>query len=290
MTFASIVTSHPIGSEQNLVRWLKRQLHSKADPWQNLPFIKWYFMSKEIVAWSSFLSQPSHSNICLSPSQGFGSVFIWYGFGSGSSILGWIPIRIQGFHDEKLQLKKKFGLNYNLPIPRHPKRTFKLQKKPSDLKREYPALQNMKFLNFFSCCGSGSGFRIWIRIHWPDWIRIQSGSETLPPPIFPHPLITFCSQSHWSAGAEALHDPKKWSRKFVWIIDLYWLFVAGVHLWGGQRHRDLCLQEYPQQDRERGGRAKQLDLLTIFRLLSELHSFCHIHFRSGSESKTWAGF
>ncbi len=29
--------------------------------------------------------------------------------------------------------------------------------------------------------GSGSGFRIRIRnrIHWPDWIRIQSGSETL---------------------------------------------------------------------------------------------------------------
>ncbi len=24
--------------------------------------------------------------------------------------------------------------------------------------------------------GSGSGFRIRIRIHWPDWIRIQSGS------------------------------------------------------------------------------------------------------------------
>ncbi len=33
------------------------------------------------------------------------------------------------------------------------------------------------------CCppGSGSGFRICIRIHWPEWIRIQSGSgsETL---------------------------------------------------------------------------------------------------------------
>ncbi len=32
--------------------------------------------------------------------QCFGSAFIWYG--SGSSILGWIPIRIQGFDDQKL--------------------------------------------------------------------------------------------------------------------------------------------------------------------------------------------
>ncbi len=45
----------------------------------------------------------------------------------------------------------------------------------------------MKFLNLlsFHFCppGSQSGFRIRIRIHWPDWIRIQSlvrfGSETL---------------------------------------------------------------------------------------------------------------
>jgi hypothetical protein len=39
--------------------------------------------------------------------------------------------------------------NYNLPIPRPPYRKSKLQKKTSALKREHPALQNMKFLNFF---------------------------------------------------------------------------------------------------------------------------------------------
>jgi hypothetical protein len=80
--------------------------------------------------------------------------------------------------------------NYHLPIPRPPKRTSKLQKKPSALKREHPALQKMKFLNFFlllwvifilldpdpgpdSEYGSGSTE--------PDWIQIQygSGSETL---------------------------------------------------------------------------------------------------------------
>jgi hypothetical protein len=39
--------------------------------------------------------------------------------------------------------------NYNLPIPWHPQRTSKLQEKPSALKREHSALQNMKFHNFF---------------------------------------------------------------------------------------------------------------------------------------------
>ncbi len=38
--------------------------------------------------------------------------------------------------------------NCNLPIP-HKVCTSKLQKKPSALKREHPALQNMKFLSFY---------------------------------------------------------------------------------------------------------------------------------------------
>jgi hypothetical protein len=43
-----------------------------------------------------------------------------------------------------------FGIkNYNLPIPRPPQPTSKLQKKPSAIKREHPALQNMTFLNYF---------------------------------------------------------------------------------------------------------------------------------------------
>ncbi len=35
------------------------------------------------------------------------------------------------------------------------------------------------FVGHFCPPGSGSGFRIRIRIHRPDWIRIQSGSTTL---------------------------------------------------------------------------------------------------------------
>jgi hypothetical protein len=57
------------------------------------------------------------------------------------------------------------------------------RRKPSALKREQIALQTMNFLIFFQffraifalmAPGSGSEFRIWIRIHWPDWIRIQN--------------------------------------------------------------------------------------------------------------------
>jgi hypothetical protein len=74
--------------------------------------------------------------------------------------------------------------NYNLPIPGPTLMTSKLQKKPSALKREHPALQNMKFLNFilllrviFSLLdpdpdsedGSGSG----------STDPIESGSATL---------------------------------------------------------------------------------------------------------------
>jgi hypothetical protein len=39
--------------------------------------------------------------------------------------------------------------NCKLLIPRPPKRTPKLQEKPSALKREHPALQKMKILSFF---------------------------------------------------------------------------------------------------------------------------------------------
>ncbi len=43
-----------------------------------------------------------HSQHCFQ-NQGCGSAFISSWSGSGSSILGWIPIRIHGFHDQKLK-------------------------------------------------------------------------------------------------------------------------------------------------------------------------------------------
>jgi hypothetical protein len=81
--------------------------------------------------------QTSLQNHIRSGHQCFRSVFILYGSGSNPH---------PGFWHQKTFLGIK---NYNLPIPRPQERTSKLQKKPSALKREHPALQNMKFLNFF---------------------------------------------------------------------------------------------------------------------------------------------
>ncbi len=53
------------------------------------------------------------------------------------------------FFDHEWRIKK-----YNIFIPKSPWRTSKLlQEKPSDLKREHPALQNMKFINFSTFAG-----------------------------------------------------------------------------------------------------------------------------------------
>ncbi len=105
---------------------------------------------------------------------------------------------------KKFTVEKKFNLKkiiLQFTFPQASKRTSKLQKKPSALRRGHPAVQNMKFLKFFIffCLffllagriqipipdpdsESGSRYRIWIkiRIHWSDSIRIriQSGSKT----------------------------------------------------------------------------------------------------------------
>ncbi len=91
-------------------------------------------------------------------------------FGSGSSILGWKPNRIHGFDDQTLK--------------RLPLRMSKLQKKLSALKREHPALQNIRLLNFFCFCGSVLPSRI--RIPNPDtdptdplnWMKLDSMQVT----------------------------------------------------------------------------------------------------------------
>ncbi len=95
------------------------------------------------------------------------------------------PIRIQGFNDQKLK-KNNSWKNCNLPIPRPPQSMSRLQKKPPAHKRQ-EAIQHFKtwifstFAGHFCPPGSGSVFKLRIRIQWSDWIRIQygSGSETL---------------------------------------------------------------------------------------------------------------
>ncbi len=63
--------------------------------------------------------------------------------------------------------------NYNLPASI---KDVQLQKKPTALKKEYPALKNMKFPNFFNFCppGSGSGFWKRIRIRNPAYESIRT--------------------------------------------------------------------------------------------------------------------
>ncbi len=134
------------------------------------------------------------SSIILWKLQCFGSVFIFYG--SGSSDSGWRPIRIRIQSWSRALMTKKwkkitaekkikffFIKNCNLPIPR-------------SLQLTKEAIQHFKtwifstFVGHFGPPGSGSGsvFKLRIRIQWSDWIRIQSGSgsETLEnwPKIF----------------------------------------------------------------------------------------------------------
>ncbi len=86
--------------------------------------------------------------------------------------LNTVPIRIRIQSRSSVQMTKN-GKNlqqqkkYNLPIPRPPERTSNLQKKPSALKREHPALQNMKFPKLFVYF-CGPFLPSWTRIPNPD--------------------------------------------------------------------------------------------------------------------------
>ncbi len=92
------------------------------------------------------------------------------------------PVPYPGFDDQKCKKiyswKKLNQLikNCNLLIPWPLPKKSKLQEKPSALKREHPALPNLKFLHFFLrlkvhfCApGSGSGSRS----SWPKSMRIR---------------------------------------------------------------------------------------------------------------------
>jgi hypothetical protein len=67
--------------------------------------------------------------------------------------------------EKKLNFLLDQKLQYTIPKP--PYRKSKLQKKHSTLKREHPALQKLKFLNFFYFCGS----------FLPSWIRMDPDYE-----------------------------------------------------------------------------------------------------------------
>ncbi len=116
--------------------------------------------------------------------QGCGSAFI--SFGSGSSILGWIPIRIR-IQSGSRSLMTKNWKNYSwknfflsktaiyLFLGLHIKyvqvteEAFSSQKRPSNTSK-HELLQ----IFFYFC---GPFLPSWIRIHWPDWIRIRNPGE-----------------------------------------------------------------------------------------------------------------
>ncbi len=99
------------------------------------------------------------------------------------------PIWIQGFNDQKLKKNNSWKKNYIFFWSKTAiYLSLGLHKVCPSYRRSLPltkeAIQHFKtwifstFVGHFCPPGSGfgSGFRIRIRIHWPDWIRIQSGS------------------------------------------------------------------------------------------------------------------
>ncbi len=151
--------------------------------------------SKERKMWRLFGAIEAHPRVMDAHNQCFGSVFIFSG--SGSRGWGWRPIRI------RIRIRIQYGSrtlmtkNWKKITADKKKKKFYLSKtaiylslglhkiRPSyrrSLQLTKEAIQHSKtwifstFVGHFCPPGSGSGFRIRIRIHWPDWIRIQSGS------------------------------------------------------------------------------------------------------------------
>ncbi len=102
-----------------------------------------------------------------------------------------------------------------------------LQEKPSALKREHPALQNMKILYFFSIIvghfcptGSGSGsailMRIRIRIQQPKLMRIHADPDPDPKPcIIYYAISVFCKKNRRTGVGLSLAPVRYRELKYV---------------------------------------------------------------------------
>ncbi len=153
------------------------------------------------------------------------------------------PIRIQGFHDQKL--KKNYSWNFfyiflgsktaiYLSLGLHKvcpsiEEAFSSQKRPSNTSK-HELLQH-----FFYFCGSF--LPSWIRIHRPDWIRIQSGSgsATLIQRLTFWGVVLqkravwsledVCNLSHLTENIHELNGNRKslcwslWSESVEWFIE-----------------------------------------------------------------------
>ncbi len=142
-----------------------------------------------------------------------GSVFIWY----GSSILGWkdtdldpdlIRIRVLRVWWSRIEKKSKTTIYQSLGLHKG-RPSYRRSLQPSKENIQQFKTWNFKifsiYVGHFCPPGSGSEFRIqiWIRIHWPDWIRIQSGSgsETLAVPPQPR-LIGVVNRRRFDADSD----------------------------------------------------------------------------------------
>ncbi len=90
----------------------------------------------------------------------------------------WIRFRIQSGSRALMtkNWKKITGLHKERPSYR---RSLQLSKEAIQHFKTWTKKKIYTFVGHFCPPGSVSGFRIRIRIHWPGWIRIQSGSATL---------------------------------------------------------------------------------------------------------------
>ncbi len=119
--------------------------------------------------------------------QCFGSVFIWYGFGSQHFRLNTDPD--PGFWwpkiDKNFQLKKNLPFPVSLGLHKGSKGSPSYRRSLQFLKENNPALQNVKFLNFFLFLLVTFALLDPIRIPNLDTDPLtwsgQSGSETVDP-------------------------------------------------------------------------------------------------------------
>ncbi len=152
----------------------------------------------EMWKWTWAPSTPARKNITTTI-----TVFVIWFYGEDeicslakSSAVDRDPDEDSGFWWPKIgkiyYWKKLYGFvdkNCNLLIPRPPLRTSKLQEKPSALKREHPALQKTKFINFLF---------LFLRLFLPSWIRIRIRIQILNPD--PDPGIPVISRFHNTAS------------------------------------------------------------------------------------------
>ncbi len=153
----------------------------------------------------------------------------WFQFGSGSSIFGQCGFRVlmtKKWGEKNLQQKKflfvlsKIAIYLSLGLHKESPsywRRLQLSKEAIQHFKTWNFLIFSTFMGHFCPPGSGSGFRILIRIHWPDWIWIQSGSgsatlQCLSPYVMELAHLRVWWKAEHAGGPDAPVDPQETPR------------------------------------------------------------------------------